>query len=109
MFWGSKIPGTEGAVSEHEILCALTLFGKHCGLGTRLCSDLPVSDSRTKMLAFRRLCGGLRVSQSMQRGGIVRSLLARGLSSESDTHLRVELLDDEHKGTRTMYCKMQGM
>lgn len=96
-------------MSEHEILYALTLFGKHCDLGTRLCSDLPVSDSRTKMLAFRRLCGGLRVSQSMQRGGIVRSLLARGLSSESDAHLRVELLDDEHKGTRTMYCKMQGM
>ena len=51
------------------------------------------------MLAFRRLCGGLRVSQSVQRGGMVRSLLARGLSSESDAHLRVELLDDEHKGS----------
>ena len=51
------------------------------------------------MLAFRRLCGGLRVSQSVQRGGMARSLLARGLSSESDAHLRVELLENEHKGS----------
>lgn len=108
MFWESQTSETEWAESEHEILCALTLFGKHCGLGTRLCSDLPVRDWRTKMLAFRRLCGGLRVSQSVQRGGTVRSLLARGLSSESDAHLRVELLDDEHKGTRTMSCKDAG-
>ena len=56
-----------------------------------------------KMLAFRRLCSALRVSQSMQRGGMVRSLLARsllarGLSSESDAHLRVEVLENDLKG-----------
>lgn len=51
------------------------------------------------MLAFRRLCSALRVSQSMQRGGMARSLLARGLSSESDAHLRVELLENDLKGS----------
>ena len=51
------------------------------------------------MLAFRRLCSALRVSKSMQRGGMVRSLLARGLSSESDAHLRVELLENDLKGS----------
>jgi len=51
------------------------------------------------MLAFRRLCSALKVSKSMQRGGMVRSLLARSLSSESDAHLRVELLENDLKGS----------
>ena len=52
------------------------------------------------MLAFKRLCSTLRVSPSMQRGSMIRSLLARGLSSESDAHLRVELLDNDLKGLK---------
>ena len=93
---------------------SVTIFGKHClVVWERDCHgwDLHVTDNRAKMLAFRRLCGGLRVPQSVQRGGMARSLLARGLSSESDAHLRVELLDDEHKGScgRIISCKMQGV